>query len=101
MGLGGGGSAPWYIYLFLSLAIFIVCPVWCLEEIGRFEVDWRHVIWLEVIAASIMVAATILLMPMYPKLHWWHPLSVILFVVVARAFIWSIYQMFKGEIGDD
>ncbi len=100
-GIAGSHSAPWYQYAFLGLAIFIVCPVWCLSELGRFEISWKNVIRLEAIALSAMLISTVLLRRVYPTLTWHNPVFAILFVAVARFFIWGIYQLFKGEIGDD
>ncbi len=100
-GIAGSHSAPWYQYVFLGLAIFIVCPVWCLSEIGRFRVTWKNLIWLEGIVLSTMIVSTVLLRRVYPTLNWRHPMFAILLVAFGRVVIWGLYQLFKGEVGDD
>ena len=100
----GSDSESWYGWMFVGLAIFIVCPVWCLNEIGgRFGwvITWRHVIWLEAVFISIMLVSTILLMRVYPKLGWDEPLSGIAFVALIRGGIWVMRQVFKSEFDDE
>lgn len=83
----------WYNLIFLGLAFVIVFPREVLEWIGDRTnriYGLRHVVLLEVVAVSLMVGMTKLLMPMYPQLHWWQPLVFIGALGVLRAIKWFV-----------
>jgi hypothetical protein len=95
---------PWYDWMFIGLAIFVVCPVWCFNEISGltgWKFGWQHIIWLEAIFIGIMVIATILLMRVHPDMGWYEPLTGIAFVALIRGGIWVMHKLFKSELDDD
>jgi hypothetical protein len=100
----GSDDQPWYGWMFVGLAIFIVCPVWSLNEISRLtglKFSRQHIVWLEAIFIGIMIVATILLKRIYPEMGWYEPLSGITFVALIRGIIWVMCQLFAGEFEDD
>ena len=66
----------WYDIVLVALAAAIVYPDkvldWLSERTGR-AFGWFHVVVLEVVAIALMGVTMLVLMPMYPKLEWWHP----------------------------
>lgn len=66
----------WYDIVLVALAAAIVYPdkvlEWMSERTGR-AFGWFHVVVLEVVAIALMGVTMLGLMPMYPKLEWWHP----------------------------
>ena len=66
----------WYDIALVALAAAIVYPdkvlEWLSERTGR-AFAWFHVVVLEVVAITLMGVTMLVLMPMYPKLEWWHP----------------------------
>jgi hypothetical protein len=85
----GVNSASWYAWMFLGFAFLIIFPDEALDSI-RLSFDWRHLIWLEVILISIIIAAMIILKRFYPDVRWYLPLIAISFVALIRAIIWFI-----------
>src|SRR4051812_43879095 len=93
----GRSRIAWYDILLIGLAAAIVYPDKCLDWIGERTgraFGLRHVVFLQVVAFGLLIIAMILLMPVYPKLHWWHPLVFVgmlgLFRVIAR-FITALF----------
>ena len=66
----------WYDIALVALAAAIVYPDKVLEGLsertGRVF-GWFHVMVLEGIAITSMCVTMLVLMPMYPRLEWWHP----------------------------
>ena len=91
---------PWYGLIFFGLAIIIIFPVALLEEIGRIKANWKHVIWLEAIAWSILIGGNFILMHFHRQLHWWVPLVFVLGVGIWRLFAWAICHVSKSESGE-
>lgn len=77
----------WYDVIFLGLAAAIVYPDWILEWVrartGR-ALGWVHLILIEVVAVVLAIVAVVLLMPLYPKLEWWHPLLTVGLLAMIR-----------------
>jgi hypothetical protein len=100
----GSDAEPWYGWMFVGLAIFIVCPAWSMGEISNltgWKFSWRHIIWLEVIFIGIMVVTTILLKRAYPEMPWFQPLTGIALVAFIRVVFWVMHQLFPSEFDDD
>lgn len=88
----------WYDAIFLGLAAAIVYPDWILEWLrartGR-TLGWVHLILIEVVAVVLAVVAVVFLMPLYPKLEWWHPLLTVGLLAMIRA-ITALVTSFLG-----
>jgi hypothetical protein len=86
----------WYDLVFIGLAAAIVYPdrilEWLSEQTGR---AWGllHLILVEAIAIGLMIAAMILLMPIYPRLEWWHPLFHVGMLAGIRTLMWCLSRM--------
>jgi len=91
------GRIHWYDIVLLGLAAAIVYPdkilEWLSEHTGR-ALGWLHLILIEAAAITLMVVAMVLLMPVYPKLEWWHPLLYIGILALFRTIMWCVTQMF-------
>jgi hypothetical protein len=103
-GILGSDDLPWYGWMFVGLAIFVVCPVWCLSQISGltgWKFGGRHIIWLEAIFVGIIVLATAFLMRVYPEMRWYESFGAIVVVALIRGGIWTMHQLFKSELDDD
>jgi hypothetical protein len=91
------GRIHWYDIVLFGLAAAIVYPdkilEWLSERTGR-ALGWLHLILIEVIAIVLMIVAMVLLMPVYPKLEWWHPALYVGMLAAVRAVMWCVSQMF-------
>jgi hypothetical protein len=93
----GRGRWHWYDFVIAALAAVIVYPDKVLDWIGDrtgLGFNWRHVLLLEGIAVGLMFAVMALLMPMYPRLHWWHPLLFTSFFALMRFIMWCVVRLF-------
>jgi len=83
--------------LFLILALAIVYPDkfldWLSERTGRLW-DLRHLAAFEMLAIGTTIGAMLLLMPHYPKLHWWHPALFVGMIAVFRLLHWFVIKLF-------
>ena len=91
------GRIHWYDIILIGLAAAIVYPdkilEWVSERTGR-ALGWLHLILIEVVAIILMIVAMVLLMPLYPKLAWWHPMlyvGLLAMVRVIMAFVTSLF----------
>lgn len=67
---------------------------WIGERTGR-GFGLRHVVYVVVVAITLMFIVMTLLMPVYPKLQWWYPLLSVGVLGVCR-FIMSIVTSMFG-----
>ena len=96
----GRGRWNWYDVIIVALAVVIVYPDKVLDWIGErtgYAFDWRHILVLEGITVGLMMAAMALLMPMYPRLHWWEPLLFTGFFALLRFFMWCVARLFDFD----
>jgi len=103
-GILGSEDLPWHGWMFIGLAIFIVCPEWCLNEIAEWTgqvSSWRHLIWLEAIIIGVIVATTFLLNRVDSSMGWFEPLIAIMLVALIRIFFWVTRQIFASVFEDD
>ena len=93
----GRGRLHWYEFIIIGLAAVIVYPDkvldWIGDRTGR-AFDWRHVLLFEGIAVALMFAAMALLMPVYPRLHWWQPLFFTGVLALLRFIMWCVVRLF-------
>ena len=91
------GRINWYDIVLIGLAAAIVYPdrilEWLSERTGR-ALGWLHLILIEVVAIMLMVVVMVLLMPVYPKLEWWHPMFYVGSLALIRFIMWLVTQMF-------
>lgn len=93
----GRGRLHWYDFIIAGLAAVIVYPDEVLDWIGDRTgqaFNWGHVLLLEGIAIALMFVVMALLMPVYPRLHWWQPLLFIGFFALMRFIMWCIARLF-------
>ncbi len=87
----------WYDIVLVALAAAIVYPdkvlEWLSERTGR-AFGWFHVVVLEVVAITSMGVTMLWLMPMYPKLEWWHPVMYVGMLASIRAITGCVTRMF-------
>lgn len=82
----------------LLLAAAAVYPDAMLDYIGERtgkSFGWGHVIAWEVITVVLIITATVLLMPYYPRTTWWKPLL----CVGLMAFFRLLKRMITGFFG--
>lgn len=91
------GGLHWYELIFLGLAAAMVYPdkilEWMSARTGR-ALGWGHLILIEVVAVVLAVVAVVLLMPMYPRLEWWHPLLCVGLLAMIRAITALVTSFF-------
>ena len=91
------GRIDWYDFVLIGLAAAIVYPdrilEWLSERTGRV-LGWLHLILIEVAAIGFMIVAMMLLMPVYPKLAWWHPMLYVGLLALIRIIMWLVTKMF-------
>jgi hypothetical protein len=83
----GSYHAPWYLWLFIGLAVVIIFPDELLENVG-LAFTWRNLIWLEAIFISLVIVAMILLKSHYPGLRWYFPFLPLGLAIAVRVVIW-------------
>jgi hypothetical protein len=91
------GRIDWYDIVFLGIAAMMVYPDrildWLGELTGRTFGGW-YLMLIEGIAITLMVGTMLLLMPLYPKLQWWHPLASVGLLAGVRVATWLVVRMF-------
>jgi hypothetical protein len=88
-------GGPWYFFLFAALTGMIVYPdkvlEWFGERVGR-DFGWLYLIPVVAAGIALMITATVLLMRIYPKLHWWWPVVCVVTAALTRLIIWWLTQ---------
>ena len=91
------GRGEWYGWIFFFLAIAVVYADKLLDWVSD-GTGWvwrlRHFLAFEVVAIGATVLTTILLMPHYPKLHWWHPPIYVAMIGLFRATHRLVVKLF-------
>jgi len=91
------GRIHWYDIVFTGLAAAIVYPDKILEWLsGQTGFAWGllHLILVQAVAIGLMIVAMLLLMQMYPRLEWWHPLTHVGMLAGIRTIMWCLSRMF-------
>jgi hypothetical protein len=87
----------WYDIALVALAAAIVYPdkvlEWLSERTGC-AFGWFHVVVLEVVAIALMGVTMLGLMPMYPKLEWWHPVMYVGMLASIRVITGCVTRLF-------
>ena len=91
------GRIHGYDIVLLVLAAAMVYPdkvlEWLSERMGRVF-GWFHVAVLEGIAITLMGVTMRVLMPMYPRLEWWHPVLYVGMLASIRVITGCVTRLF-------
>ena len=86
-----------YDFVFLAVAGAIVFPdkvlEWVSDRTGKIF-GWWHLIALDLLAVGTMIVATVILLPVYPKLNWWEPLIFVGVLAATRLGVWLAVKLF-------
>ena len=87
----------WYGWIFFFLAIAVIYGDklldWVSDGTGWVWRLWHFVVF-EVFAISVIILALVLLMPHYPKLQWWHPMTYMAMLGFFRLIHWLLVRLF-------
>ncbi|MBN8247398.1 MAG: hypothetical protein J0L84_08135 [Verrucomicrobia bacterium] len=92
----GRGRGDWYDIPLFGVAALLVYPdvvlEWLSEVTGR-ALGWLHLLALEAAGVMGMILAMLWLMPMYPKLMWWHPVLYVGMLALFRVIMACVTRL--------
>lgn len=98
--LGRRGNIHWYDLVLFALVAAIVYPdvivEWLSGVTGR-GLGWGSLLLVEFLAILGVVVAMYFLMPIYPRLGWWHPLFYVGAVSFFRVGMWCVSRFLGFE----
>ena len=95
--LGGRGHLRWYDCLLIALAAAIIFPDEIVERLSRIYgrvLGTPTLVAVVLVGVVAMIVTTAALLPLYPRLSWWHPVLYVGTLAFCRIGMWCVSSFF-------